>query len=143
VKIIATNYYGDSIYSDAGAGAIIWVVPDAPINIFNDAAVTDATQIKFTFTEGLENGATPVLDYNIFWDMGAGNDVYTLLESNLLTTYYTTTVELTPDVIYSFKIQARNAVGVGEQSLSISIRAARIPDAPVSLADVPEITSAW
>jgi hypothetical protein len=37
VKVIATNVYGDSPYSDVGSGALIWVVPEAPINLLNDA----------------------------------------------------------------------------------------------------------
>jgi len=37
VKVIAANVYGDSVYSDVGNGAVIWIVPEAPINLQNDA----------------------------------------------------------------------------------------------------------
>lgn len=143
VKIISTNYYGDSIYSDAGSGAIIWVVPDAPINIFNDPVVTDAFHIRFTWTEGPENGATPVLDYNVWWDNGSGDGIYTMLAEGVLTTYYKTEALLIPDVEYTFLLEARNAVGIGALSLPITLRAARIPDLPISLADVPAIFTHW
>jgi hypothetical protein len=139
VKIVASNFYGDSVASEVGSGAIIWVVPDAPINLFIDQAATNAEAIRFTWTEGPENGATPVLDYNVWWDNGTGSGVYTMLAEGVTTEYYQTTAELTPAVEYTFKVEARNAVGIGAQSLPITIRAARVPDAPVSLSDVPAI----
>ncbi len=37
-KIISVNVYGDSeTYSDAGNGAVIQNIPDAPISLANDA----------------------------------------------------------------------------------------------------------
>jgi len=50
---------------------------------------------------------------------------------------------LTPNTIYSFKITARNSVGSSLQSASVSIRAAELPDAPIDLANVPLITTAY
>jgi hypothetical protein len=32
-KVVAINYYGESLESDSGNGAIIYLVPDAPINL--------------------------------------------------------------------------------------------------------------
>ena len=32
-KIIATNFYGDSPFSDPGNGGLIKLVPDAPVNL--------------------------------------------------------------------------------------------------------------
>jgi len=45
--------YGDSIFSVAGNGAVIWVVPDAPINIANDATMSSDKMIKITWTQGM------------------------------------------------------------------------------------------
>lgn len=59
------------------------------------------------------------------------------------TQYYTTSVALIPDVIYSFKVAARNSVGLGPQSDFVSIRAAEVPLPPINLANVPEITTAY
>lgn len=141
VKIIAENFYGDSLESQPGNNGLIKLIPDAPINIFNDAAVTDATNIKFTWTEGPSNGGMLVLDYDVYYDQGTGN--WVSLAENVLETYYTTTVPLTPDVIYSFKVTARNSVGDSLMSESISIRAARVPDAPINLVNVPGQTTAF
>ena len=46
-------------------------------------------------------------------------------------------------MIYSFKVGARNSVGISLDSLPVSIRAARIPDPPIELQNVPVITTAY
>ena len=67
-KIVASNFYGDSDFSQPGNGATIQLVPDAPVNLANVPEVTDATTIKFTFEEGPSNGGSPVIDYDIYYD---------------------------------------------------------------------------
>ncbi len=50
-KIISSNIYGDSeVYSEAGNGAVIQLVPDAPVNLVNDATTTIDTLIRFTWS---------------------------------------------------------------------------------------------
>jgi hypothetical protein len=50
-KIISTNIYGDSVvYSEAGNGAVIQLVPDAPISLANDLTTTSDTVIRITWT---------------------------------------------------------------------------------------------
>jgi hypothetical protein len=66
-----------------------------------------------------------------------------LLESGVLTPYYTTKVKLINNVNYSFKIKARNDVGFSLYSESITILAAMISDAPLNLMNVPSITTAY
>ena len=82
-----------------------------------------------------------MIDYSIYYDQGLST--YILLESNVVSQSYTTSVPLTPDTIYSFRVAARNSVGLSLQSAPISIRAAEIPDAPINLANVPEVTTAY
>lgn len=53
-----------------------------------------------------------------------------------------TVTELTPGIVYEFRVEARNLVGHSPYSASISELAAQIPDAPIALADVPSITLA-
>ena len=50
---------------------------------------------------------------------------------------------LTPGTTYAFKVTARNSVGHSLNSETISVLAAKLPDAPVDLSNVPEITSAY
>jgi hypothetical protein len=39
-EVIGTNYYGDSVFSVSGNGAVILLVPDAPVNLMNDPTIT-------------------------------------------------------------------------------------------------------
>ena len=49
---------------------------------------------------------------------------------------------LTPGSTYKFKVTARNAVGSSAESVPVEILAAQVPDAPINLVNVPEVTSA-
>jgi hypothetical protein len=71
-RVIANNFYGDSDFSPAGNGAIMIIVPDAPINLQNDLTVTDRTRIGFTWDEGYSNGGSLVIDYRISYDQAKG-----------------------------------------------------------------------
>lgn len=46
---------------------------------------------------------------------------------------YITTMTLRPGTTYSFKVSARNSVGVSQLSTFLPVLAATTPDAPVSL----------
>jgi len=65
VQVVASNTYGDSALSPAGSGAVIQYVPDAPLLVANDPTITSATRIGLTWTAGVSNGGTVVLDYTI------------------------------------------------------------------------------
>jgi titin len=65
------------------------------------------------------------------------------LETGVPTQHYTTTVPLTPDTIYTFKVRARNSVGYSLESETISIKAAEVPYVPINLVNVPDITTAY
>jgi hypothetical protein len=60
----------------------------------------------------------------------------------LPTTDHTTSVLLTPDTIYTFKVTATNTVGESLLSDPISIRAAEVAEPPVNLEDIPASTTA-
>ena len=44
-KVTAMNLYGSSLESSVGNGAVLLTVPDAPLNLANEASVTSASQI--------------------------------------------------------------------------------------------------
>jgi hypothetical protein len=67
-NVVASNLYGDSDVSMDGNGALIALVPDAPVNLVNDAAVTSASVIGITWAEGSANNGAPVIDYRIWYD---------------------------------------------------------------------------
>jgi hypothetical protein len=41
-KVVATNYYGDSEESLTGNGALIFLVPDPPLNLVKNLAVASS-----------------------------------------------------------------------------------------------------
>jgi hypothetical protein len=58
------------------------VIPDAPVNLANNALITDASRIGLTWFKGPSNGGTPVLDYRLFYALE--NEAYTELASGIL-----------------------------------------------------------
>jgi hypothetical protein len=77
-----------------GSGAVIQLVPDAPLSLTNDVAVSSASQIKFTWTAGSSDGGASVIDYWIEYDQASDN--WTGLVGSLVNIFsYTTTITLT------------------------------------------------
>lgn len=141
VKVVSINVYGESVQSSAENGAVIQLVPDAPINLTNDASTTIDTLIRFTWQDGVSDGGNSIIDYTVYYDQGSDN--YILLEAGVTTLFYQTSVVLTPGTTYAFKVFARNAVGSGDLSLPVSILAAKEPDAPLNLQNNPAVTTAY
>jgi hypothetical protein len=42
-------------------------VPDAPVSLANNAAITDNLKIGMTWADGASDGSTPVLDYKLWY----------------------------------------------------------------------------
>lgn len=73
VNIVATNLYGHSIVSNDGNGALIKLVPDAPVDLVNDLTVTSDSVVRITWSDGVSNGGSSVLDYRISYDQSTGS----------------------------------------------------------------------
>ena len=129
VIVVATNEYGSSDYSAVGNGATIWLVPDAPQFLENNAELTSATTIALKWSEGASRGGTEILDYRVWYTIES-EDAFVELESGVLYEYYSTGITLTPGVNYKFKVQARNAVGFGAFSSELVVRSASVPEEP-------------
>jgi hypothetical protein len=127
-KVVAINFYGESVESDAGNGATILLVPSAPVGLADNTGVTDASKIGITWRNGISTGGSPILDYRISYDQASGS--YVVLQSGVTTKSYTTSVLLTPGQTYKFKVEARNQVGYSQLSQSVSILCAQPPDQP-------------
>jgi len=71
---------------------------------------------------------------------------FAVLASGITTTSYTAT-NLTPDSIYTFKVSARNLVGLGSDSSEVAVRAAAIPNVPAAPTTVANlnvsVTISW
>ena len=51
-KVVAHNYYGDSLTSVPGNGAILMTYPDAPTTLTEVVASRSASSITFTWVDG-------------------------------------------------------------------------------------------
>lgn len=140
IKVSVYNDYGESPLSEMGGGALIQVVPDAPINLANVLGITLDDRIGFIWDEGENNGGNSVIDYQVWYDDGLANDVYIELATALTEREYIAT-DLYSGSFYKFKVRSRNSVGYGEFSDPIEILAAQIPDIP--LAPTTTISERW
>ena len=68
----AYNAYGTSGFSAVGGGALIQYVPDAPIDLTTEPDSTSATQVSFSWSDGLSDGGAAVIDYRIYYDQSTG-----------------------------------------------------------------------
>lgn len=100
-------------------------MPDSPIALSIDYTNTNTQVIQFTWIEGLSNGGSPVIDYQIWYDQSIGNIVS--LATGVTTLSYTTNFTLTPGATYSFYVQARNLVGYSQFSVVLQVLAASVP----------------
>lgn len=64
-KVTATNLYGTSPESAVGSGTFIYLVPDAPILLESNTAVTAATVIGLSWSPGA-NGNSAIVDYAVW-----------------------------------------------------------------------------
>lgn len=118
-------------------------IPDAPVNLANDPATTAADQIAFTWEDGAFDGASSIVDYKVFKYEGAGP--WTELATGVTTKSFIA-LSMTADTLYTFKVQARNAVGYSADSPTVSIRAASLPgtpSAPTTTVNGDNVDIAW
>jgi hypothetical protein len=138
-KVTARNSVGSSAES-AVLSVLAAKIPDAPLSLANDAAVTTAYQVGLTWSAGSYNGGSSVIDYQVSYAESPSGS-YAVFASDVLTTSSTVT-SLTPGTTYKFKVQSRNVVGLSADSSEITVLAAQIPDAPTTLANNAAVTSA-
>jgi hypothetical protein len=67
-QLLASNLFGDSTVSNSGNGALVVVVPDAPITLTKNTALSSESVINFSWTKAAFNGGMVVIDYRILYD---------------------------------------------------------------------------
>ena len=95
-----TSYWQSALILYGGSNTAS-TVPDAPINVANNAASTSATQIGLTWSPGRTNGGSEIIDYTILKLNATGSFVY--LVSGVTSTLYTAT-GLKNVQTYQFKV---------------------------------------
>lgn len=74
-KVVAVNSYGETAQSEEGNGAYYTRVPDIPINLAQDVALRTSTDEGITWSDGVNNGGVPIIDYRINRREQGGNYV--------------------------------------------------------------------
>jgi hypothetical protein len=93
--------------------------------------VTTATQIGLTWAEGPYNGGSPIIDYQVSYREVSSSDY--IVFTSVFTSTSGTITGLTAGLSYDFVVKSRNIIKLSDYSLEIAVKAAQIPDAPVSL----------
>lgn len=127
-KITATNIKGTSTESNASNGAVIVTDPDPPYNLLEDTSYRTATQLAITWDCCTAEGGTPVLDYRVLISADGGE--YSVLAEGLGFEHHYVATDLTPGVVYSFKVHSRNAYEFSDDSEVLTLLCATIPLAP-------------
>lgn len=84
--------------------------------------------ITFDWFDPDDDGGTPIIDFQIYWNAGITNGTFVLLQSSTLNmNIYNQQSNLTAGVYYTYKIRAINYIGLSPFSSSIVIVAASVP----------------
>jgi hypothetical protein len=102
-------------------------VSNASTALTRDEFNTSSSQVVFIWIAPSNNGGAPILDYTIQWDQGTNTYVQAATGITVLTY---TKIGVSAGIAYKFKVQARNAAGLGTESAEFSIIAASIPGLP-------------
>jgi len=92
----------------------------------NNPAITTDSVIGISWSDGVSDGDSAVIDYRISYDQSTGN--WVTLATGVTDKFYTTTVSLIAGQTYNFKIEARNTVGYSLMSDTLAILVAQEPD---------------
>jgi len=128
-KVKSRNAFGFSPVFSNEVISLTAILPDSPKNLANDVAVTKSGIIGLTWTAGVFNGGSPIIDYRVSYHIDS--EPYSYLVTGVLATSYTAT-GLVANSVYYFKVEARNALGYSDFSTEISVRAAAKPDPPAA-----------
>jgi hypothetical protein len=124
-KVESRNVFGYSTSFSNVALIFIAAPPTSPLDLANNESVTSGGKIGLTWSAPNSDGGSPVIDYEISFNI-AGGASYSVLSTNNTTTSYTVT-GLDSDVVYSLRVKARNIAGLSSDSLAVVIRAAAGP----------------
>ena len=129
-KIVAINYFGDSLSSLSGNGAVITTTPDPPTGLLEDYSKRTKSTLALTWTAPVFTGGALIEDYRV--SVAEQGSAFTVLQSGVTSTTYTA-ISLTAGVTYEFKVEAKNSYGYSSYSDVLQMICAFKPDAPVEV----------
>jgi len=142
-KIESRNTFGYSTLYSNEVTIRAAKLPDAPVSLANNAAVTASGVIGLTWLPGAYDGGSPIIDYRLSYHESSGS--FVVLATGVVPASYTAT-SLIADTIYTFKIESRNLIGYSVFSSEISIRAAArpsLPEAPTTQINGSNVDITW
>lgn len=129
-QVSAVNFKGEGSLSSPAVEIMSATVATPPLALRKQ--LSSQTSITIQWDPPSSDGSTPITDYEVFWDNGAENGVFTQLApstGNLLT--FTFSTGLVAGNKYSFKVRAKNHVGLSDFSNDAMVVAGLIPDKPL------------
>lgn len=145
IKVRGRNRVGYSSFSPEVTvyAATVPAAPNAPTRV---AGTNSQTSITITWTPN-SNGGQTITNYQVWWNGGGSGPVTGMLSDTGSTSTTYVASSLSAGTYYAFAIKAINIVGVSDLSLSTSLIAATISNAPTSLQLVSQssttITVSW
>jgi hypothetical protein len=135
-RVAAKNGVGDGPWTTTITATPVWVA-GGPTGL--TAAVAPATgvapgQVKLAWTAPASTGGAAITDYVIESSLDGTN--WTPVNDGTSTTTSYTVSGLTNGTAYTFRVSAKNTVGVGSPSSTVSATPAGEPDAPIVTATV-------
>ena len=105
------------------------VPPSASVNLIEDPANTNAQQIGLLWSEPLDDGGEPIIDYSLQM-MRFEFEGYKFVDLSIKGTSYIVTSNIEQGSEYTFRVQAQNAQGYSPWSSPVKILAANEPAKP-------------
>jgi hypothetical protein len=99
------------------------------MDLVETVSARTATSITFSWTEGENNGGSPVTDYRVSRYFVEVSDFVVLATGITVQNYLST--GLTAGVAYKFKVEAQNEFGYSEMSEEVEILCATHPEKPL------------
>jgi parallel beta-helix repeat protein len=128
--ITAKNEVGEGVMSEevAATPAAILTIPGAPTRL---AASTGDREVTLTWAAPADNGGSPITNYSVYRGPFSGGEAF-LIEIGDELTYADS--GLMNGRTYSYRVTAKNAIGEGSMSDSISAVPMVVPGPPIALA---------
>ena len=144
-KIEAENAVGVSFQSGI-LNTLAAILPEAPAETPTSSSA-DKTSVTIDWIAPADNGGTPITNYIVQYNQGAGVNDFVDLETVAGDVLTYTATDLTTGEIYQWKIIAVNAIGASPETATLEVMAAHIPSAPdaptISASDETSIILNW
>jgi hypothetical protein len=131
-KIKAVNNYETSAYSNQNPEdkkAVIIYYPSKPTGLAETVPDRSAVGVGLAWLEGLDNGGSPVIDYEVSHRLLPNGEFIVTKDFNLGLAFFDDNLESGSS--YKFRVRSRNSYGYSDYSDEIQLLVAFVPAMPV------------